>query len=862
MDALHSLTTPHNPPQTFLDKKPPLLPRQSTSDVLSFTHIIANRLSPGQNVWDFFSPPPDPDALSEHNSLLSPTSPTSITSPTLSQGKKFGHHQGVSTAPTTRSPSPATVSVSAQLPPLMISGISGRRQSSPNASKPRSSNGEQDEDDLSPTSVTAALEEQSPQQSSFNSLSSSPQPTAQNVDATATGEAAATARTTTTETTVRGSQTALGLGSESHAVTATMASPSTTAMPKLQKRRSFAQSLKSGMLSLTQMLSPTSASFNIAENNNNDNSDGVSNCSTVVSSPTRLNGSPHYNILVLGSDSAPLASTLYKMSSLLPAATKIRHYQEISGFFVAYFQSNGSFSCSPKTSTDHGERRTSEIKRTSAKAALLERKLSGFFEDEVKTCRRQHFSARNPEKKDDQGQGGEEENESVDESLVSKIPQGRSSEETLHQLKVSSSVEQEHEEVIVDDDNTSRETSNDGTASISDTLETRTEDIEDDGPSVHEYTSTEQKNYQEQEQEETQSERDHDPQPSANSNATLSVHAFSLDTTWPVPRILAQTFWFPYAHGIIYIVDATRKNDPRGIDHLLNARQFLNSLISDPFFKRRDIPVVVFANKAGLDPETCYRVDEIAEILGCEDWDVATSSSPTSSRPGGEEEGSGGGGMMAMMMRRTKSDEGHGKSATSQQQHQQQQQHRTRPWCVKSTRTDGAGDGLRESVEWLKSRMAEMAEDAATKVTESTRSVANKVKQFSLVQNYVIPTYNWLVQKFWQCPMVLRFALMTFGALSAIPLACFFGFIGMGGFAAFASLFLVPALGVALLLSCGLGTVGLVAYTCYRSLLYVIGIVSGPPAARGTQSKVEHAADQAHRTGHHMAGGAGSGGGF
>ncbi|KAG0333320.1 hypothetical protein BG000_009270 [Podila horticola] len=114
-------------------------------------------------------------------------------------------------------------------------------------------------------------------------------------------------------------------------------------------------------------------------------------------------------------------------------------------------------------------------------------------------------------------------------------------------------------------------------------------------------------------------EQDQETHPSAS--ATLSVHAFSLDTTWPVPRILAQTVWFPFAHGIIYNIDATRKNDPRGIDHLLNASQFLASLVSDPHFKRRDIPVVVLANKAGLDPETCYRVDEIAEILGCEEWD-------------------------------------------------------------------------------------------------------------------------------------------------------------------------------------------------------------------------------------------------
>jgi hypothetical protein len=159
--------------------------------------------------------------------------------------------------------------------------------------------------------------------------------------------------------------------------------------------------------------------------------------------------------------------------------------------------------------------------------------------------------------------------------------------------------------------------------------------------------------------------------PNPSANASLSIHAFSLDTTWPVPRILAQTFWFPFAHGIIYIVDATRKNDPRGMDHLLNARQFLASLVADPHFCRRDIPIVVFANKAGSDPETCYRLDEIAEILGCEEWDVSGA-------------------------------------VEKRQGDQVQQQQGTRPWCVKSTRADGQGDGIRESVEWLKSRMGEI----------------------------------------------------------------------------------------------------------------------------------------------------------
>ncbi|GJJ68710.1 hypothetical protein EMPS_01056 [Entomortierella parvispora] len=913
MESMHSQPCPQNPPQTFLDKKPPLLPRQSTSDVLSFTHIIANRLSPGQNVWDFFSPAPDPDArLSESSNgqLLSPISPTFANSITPSSPQQHQQHQQqiqhATSAPATRSPSP-----SAQLPPLMLGGVAGRRQSTILGCETI-----QEKSILTTATMDRCISqplttaEYRPPPPPPPPQPSSPQPAA-----TATGA-------------VTGAETGIGVLSAAAATSQALsvipdASPLTT--PRLKKRRSFAQSLKSGMLSLTQMLSPTSASFNL---NSNGSSTAVSSC---LPSPTRIAGPPHYNILVLGSDSAPLASTLYKMSSLLPAASKIRHYQEISGFFVAYFRSNGSFSCSPKTSTEVSERGTGSAKKrgsTSSQgsgrtrateppvAALLERKLSGLFEDEVKPRRRSIQDSDNedatPEEDQDQENRSHEER-GDNESLKSFKMQSRSSEETLHQLKTSSMncvtvggstaatnskgsspsprsddgsfssasttggvLENEKEEVLVLEENGELKDTSDGTASIADTVETMTEDDITNAPptEISETGLADGKDEDEEEKEETPAEVN----PSAN--ATLSVHAFSLDTTWPVPRILAQTFWFPFAHGIIYIVDATRKNDPRGIDHLLNARQFLASLIADPFFKRKDIPVVVFANKAGLDPETCYRVDEIAEILGCEDWDVVSAGSDD-----GDQTPTSGGGMMAMMMRKTKSEE---ESPASK--------HRTRPWCVKSTRSDGAGDGLRESVEWLKSppdpypiiphrllpatrrlsmsaasssRQAtqEIAEDMGNKMTENTRQVVNTVRQLSIVQKYITPAFQYVQQKYRQCPAVLRFSLLTFAALSAVPVACFTGFMAMvtigclivagiaftiveGGFAAFASLFLLPAMGVVLLLTCGLGAVGLIAYACYRTLLYVLAIFN-PPAARETQRKVDQGVERAQQRAAH-----------
>ncbi|KAG0200460.1 hypothetical protein BGX33_010982 [Mortierella sp. NVP41] len=497
----------------------------------------------------------------------------------------------------------------------------------------------------------------------------------------------------------------------------------TTTTPRIQKRRSFAQSLKHGMLSLTQLLSPSSSAASsrmaspmtvtppITSSTNNDNFSGTGG------------GPPHYNILVLGSDSAPLASTLYKMSGLLPEATKIRHYQEISGFFVAYFRSNGSFSCSPTmtpttptapTNVIGGreERRCgihSSASGASSATVLIEREGG----DEVKSRR---SSIQDSEDDDllvagqtttvlsqslvagpsEESENNEEEVVEEEEDPIMKLISARSSEETLLQLKISAG-----------GDGSSRSRSSmrsrgsgESTAAHSvadlDREEVLLSEDDDVNSGSHNGSEEELLTAEPEAGAETDAE---ETVLNSSANASLSVHAFSLDTTWPVPRILAQTFWFPHAHGIIYIVDATRKNDPRGIDHLLNARQFLASLVADPHFRRKDIPVVVFANKAGLDPETCYRVDEIAEILGCEDWDLGGNGSGSESerkvKSGGDVAaaaggGSGGGSVEGGVV----GVDGSGVF-------------KTRPWCVKSTRCDGAGDGLRESVEWLKSRMGE-----------------------------------------------------------------------------------------------------------------------------------------------------------
>ncbi|KAF9123153.1 hypothetical protein BGW39_009226 [Mortierella sp. 14UC] len=532
-----------------MDKNPPLLPRQSTSDVLSFTKIIADRLAPGQNVWDYFSPAPvlPVQPVASQSPTIAPVSPVLPLSPT--------------------SPTTSTTSSSSS-----FSFFGNKRQSV-----------------LIDTSKRPPLPPSPPQCVSPTSISFS------DANTVATAAAAAT-------------MDALG----DNGVT-----------PKAHKRKSFAQSLRH-MLSLSQLLTPSSTKSG-----------------TQAQSKQQPTGPPHYNILVLGSDSAPLASTLYKMSSLLPSTNKISHYQEISGFFVAYFRSNGSFTCSPKSSTELSDR---ERRRRSR--AFKDVAGSG---DSTRSKRQSAVVV-----------GLEEIDHEDDKSSTT-----RARAAALAALTGQRSSEESQSTLLNARLSKNRSDSSSSVASSS----SGTYDNGDDSDRSAEEATLCQEPLEDDEGDEQPA------QPTkASANASLSVHAFSLDTTWPLPRLLAQTFWFPHAHGIIYIVDATRKNDPRGMDHLINARQFLSSLIADPHFKRRDIPVVVFANKAGMDDETCFRVDEIADILGCEEWDHEGRVSIESGR-----------GVPVSV----------GSAAA-------------RPWCVKSTRSDGEGEGLRESVEWLKSRMGEI----------------------------------------------------------------------------------------------------------------------------------------------------------
>lgn len=54
----------------------------------------------------------------------------------------------------------------------------------------------------------------------------------------------------------------------------------------------------------------------------------------------------------------------------------------------------------------------------------------------------------------------------------------------------------------------------------------------------------------------------------------------------------------------------------------------------------------------------------------------------------------------------------------------------------------------------------------------------------------------------------------------------------------FASAFLIPALGVVLLITGGVGLFGLVVYAVYRVASYIVGVVWGPGQRRELQRTV------------------------
>jgi len=73
----------------------------------------------------------------------------------------------------------------------------------------------------------------------------------------------------------------------------------------------------------------------------------------------------------------------------------------------------------------------------------------------------------------------------------------------------------------------------------------------------------------------------------------------------------------------------------------------------------------------------------------------------------------------------------------------------------------------------------ERMEGTTIQVQEKTRGALEAVRQSSPVQRYVMPTVDWFRDKFNKSPMMIRVTMLTFALLSAVPVACFSGFMSV-----------------------------------------------------------------------------------
>ncbi|KAF9972649.1 hypothetical protein BGZ73_004213 [Actinomortierella ambigua] len=143
-------------------------------------------------------------------------------------------------------------------------------------------------------------------------------------------------------------------------------------------------------------------------------------------------------------------------------------------------------------------------------------------------------------------------------------------------------------------------------------------------------------------------------------------------------------------------------------------------------------------------------------------------------------------------------------------------------------------------------------EVSAQKATEMTKGAAASVRESTLVRRLVVPPARFAAQTYNNSPVFVKFSLLTFAAMSTVPIACFLGFMGVvatgllviggiafaiieGGFGLFASMFLLPALGVSLLIAGGVGLTSLFMYGSYLAIMFGIGVVRG----RGEQAEIE-----------------------
>ncbi|KAG0293085.1 hypothetical protein BGZ96_003357 [Linnemannia gamsii] len=165
----------------------------------------------------------------------------------------------------------------------------------------------------------------------------------------------------------------------------------------------------------------------------------------------------------------------------------------------------------------------------------------------------------------------------------------------------------------------------------------------------------------------------------------------------------------------------------------------------------------------------------------------------------------------------------------------------------------------------------DVAQEAPQIVASKAQSVLQSVKRMGIVQHYVLPPVGYLKQRYVQAPVTVKVGIIGFGAMSAIPLGCFLGFMSLvtvgcmivggigftiveGGFAMFGSVFLLPALGVSLLVTCGVGLVSMVAYVCYLMACAVLGMIWGQGDTHEAQRQTRDAKQRVHEGGQRVTG--------
>ncbi|KAG9067521.1 hypothetical protein KI688_012304 [Linnemannia hyalina] len=157
-------------------------------------------------------------------------------------------------------------------------------------------------------------------------------------------------------------------------------------------------------------------------------------------------------------------------------------------------------------------------------------------------------------------------------------------------------------------------------------------------------------------------------------------------------------------------------------------------------------------------------------------------------------------------------------------------------------------------------RQVDQARDATHEapqiVASKAQSALESVNQMGIVQHYVFPPAGYLKNLYVQAPTSVKIGVVGFGVISAFPLGCFMGFMGfvtlgslIVGFAIFSLVFLLPALGVSLLVACGVGLVSMVAYVGYLLSCAVLSMIWGHGDLRKAKRQIREAKQRANKGG-------------